>query len=64
MRDNGIGYLYFSLCDKRIEKPKNCYQHRFVYEVFKGLIPFFLEIDHINNIKKDNRIRNLQLISH
>ena len=51
MRDNGIGYLYFSLCDKRIEKPKNYYQHRFVYEVFKGLIPSFLEIDHINNIK-------------
>ena len=64
MRDNGIGYLYFSLCDKRIEKPKNYYQHRFVYEVFKGLIPSFLEIDHINYIKKDNRIRNLQLISH
>ena len=64
MRDNGIGYLYFSLCDKRIEKPKNYYQHRFVYEVFKGLIPSFLEIDHINNIKKDNIIKILQLINH
>ena len=64
MRDNGIGYLYFSICDKRIEKPNNYYQHRFVYEVFKGPIPKCLEIDHLNNIKKDNRIKNLQLISH
>ena len=63
MRDNGIGYLFFSLRDKRIEKPKNYYQHRFVYEVFKGLIPSFLEIDHINNCKKDNRIKNLQLLT-
>ena len=64
MRDHGTGYLYFSLCDKRIEKPKNYYQHRFVYEVFKGVIPRSLEIDHINNCKTDNRIKNLQLLNH
>ena len=64
MRDNGNGYLLFSLRDKRIEKPKNYYQHRFVYEVFKGLIPRCLEIDHINNCKTDNRIKNLQLLNH
>ena len=64
MRDNGNGYLFFSLRDKRIEKPKNYYQHRFVYEVFKGLIPRYLEIDHINNCKTDNRIKNLQLLNH
>ena len=56
--------LFFSLRDKRIEKPKNYYQHRFVYEVFKGLIPRCLEIDHINNCKTDNRIKNLQLLNH
>ena len=64
MVDNGNGYLYFSLCDKRIEKPKNYYQHRFVYEVFKGVIPRCLEIDHVNNCKTDNRIKNLQLLNH
>ena len=64
MTDNGNGYLFFSLRDKRIEKPKNYYQHRFVYEVFKGLIPKCLEVDHINNCKTDNRIKNLQLLNH
>ena len=64
MRDNGNGYLYFTVSDKNLEKPKNYYQHRFVYEVFKGPIPRCLEIDHINNIKKDNRIKNLQLLNH
>ena len=63
MRNNGNGYLYFTLCNKKLEKPKNYYQHRFVYEVFKGLIPSFLEIDHINNFKSDNRIKNLQLLN-
>ena len=58
------GYLYFVICDKKLEKRKNYYQHRFVYEVFKGPIPKNLEIDHINNCKIDNRIINLQLLNH
>ena len=64
MTNNGFGYLFFTLYDKKLEKPKNYRQHRFVYEVFKGVIPRCLEIDHINNIKTDNRIKNLQIISH
>ena len=58
------GYLYFVIYDKKLEKRKNYYQHRFVYEVFKGPIPKNLEIDHINNCKIDNRISNLQLLNH
>lgn len=58
------GYLFFSLYDKRFDKPKIYYQHRFVYEVFQGPIPKWFEIDHINNIKTDNRIENLQLVTH
>ena len=58
------GYLYFVIYDKKLEKRKNYYQHRFVYEVFKGPIPKNLEIDHINNCKIDNRIINLQLLNH
>ena len=58
------GYLYFNIYDEKLEKPKNYYQHRFVYEVFRGPIPRCLEVDHINNIKFDNRIKNLQLLSH
>lgn len=48
---------------KSLIKKKNYYQHRFVYEVFKGAIPKFFEIDHINNLKFDNRIKNLQLLT-
>ena len=32
--------------------------------MFKGLIPRCLEIDHINNCKTNNRIKNLQLLNH
>ena len=55
------GYLYFNIYDDKLEKPKNYYQHRFVYEVFRGSIPRFFEVDHINNIKSDNRIRKLTI---
>ena len=60
---NCNGYLYFNLCDKNLSKPKFYYQHRFVYEVFKGQISQFFEVDHINNIKNDNRIKNLQILT-
>ena len=49
---------------KKLEKPKDYSQHRFVFEVFKGQIPRCFEVDHINNIKTDNRIKNLQLLTH
>ena len=57
------GYLFFKICDKKLRKPINYLQHRFVYEVFKGPIPRFFEVDHINEIKLDNRIKNLQLLT-
>ena len=60
---NCNGYLYFNLCDPNLSKPKFYYQHRFVYEVFKGEIPRFFEVDHINNLKNDNRIKNLQILT-
>ena len=58
------GYLRFRIFNKKLEKRTNYSQHRFVYEVFKGAIPRCLEIDHINSIKSDNRIKNLQLLTH
>ena len=61
---NCNGYLYFNICGKKLEKPKNYYQHRFVFEVFRGSIPRCFEVDHINNVKSDNRIKNLQLLTH
>ena len=57
--------IYFLIfCDKKLEKRKNYYQHRFVYEVFKGPIPRCFEIDHLNGVRNDNRIKNLQLLTH
>lgn len=37
--------------------------HRLVWETFKGEIPEGLEIDHIDNNRKNNRLDNLQLVT-
>ena len=58
------GYLKFTICNKKLIKPKDYLQHRFVFEVFKGPIPRFFETDHHNSIKTDNRIKNLHLLTH
>lgn len=38
--------------------------HRLVYETFIGEIPDGYEIDHINNIRNDNRLSNLRCVTH
>ena len=63
MTKNNSGYLYFKIYDKKLGKPKDYLQHRFVYEVFKGPIPYCFKVDHLNNFKSDNRIKNLQLLT-
>lgn len=37
---------------------------RIVWETFNGEIPEGLEVDHINDVRDDNRLENLQLLSH
>ena len=61
-KDRG-GYLYFTIYNKRLEKHVKYSNHRFVFEVLKGPIPKFFEVDHVNNFKFDNRIKNLQLLT-
>ena len=61
--NSGNGYLKFNIYNEKLEKPYTYSHHRFVYEVFKGPIPKCFEIDHINEIKTDNRIKNLQLLT-
>ena len=58
------GYLNFTIYDQKLEKRINYFQHRFVYEVFRGPIPRGFEVDHVFPVKTDNRIKNLQLLTH
>ena len=38
--------------------------HRFIWETIRGVIPEGYEINHKNKIKTDNRIKNLELMTH
>ena len=64
MSKNNCGYLLFTIHNKNLEKPFTYLQHRFVYQVFRGSIPKCFEVDHVNDVKMDNRIKNLQLLTH
>ena len=56
------GYLHFSLHINNTQKSYSV--SRFVYECFKGNIPDDKEVDHIDNNKQNNIIKNLQLLTH
>jgi hypothetical protein len=59
------GYLYIGgYSGNGADKKRNWLRiHRVVYQEFVGPIPQGMEIDHINNIKTDNRLENLQMLS-
>lgn len=59
---NHTGYLQVAVSSKN-NKQKTFQVHRFVYECFNGLIPKDMVIDHVNDIKDDNRIKNLQMMT-
>ena len=55
---------YFRMLVSDNGKRKHYLKHRFIYECFHGPITNVkLVVDHINNIKTDNRLDNLQIIS-
>ena len=58
------GYLVCMVRKHGQNGQKNYFVHRFAYECFNGIIPDGKVIDHVNNIKDDNRLCNLQLMSH
>ena len=57
------GYLFCSVRRHGQNGQKDYYVHRFVYECFNGIIPDGEVIDHVNNIKDDNRLCNLQVVT-
>ena len=60
---NHTGYLLCSVRKHGQKGYKACLTHRFIWECFNGLIPEGKVIDHINNIKDDNRLCNLQMMT-
>lgn len=57
----GRGYIQFHGTING--KSKNITIHQLVWEVFNGTPLKGIHIDHINNIKTDNRLINLQLLT-
>ena len=59
------GYLNVGMYNQSgIENKTYFRTHRLVWENFVGPIPEGYVVDHINNDKKDNRLENLQLLTH
>ena len=55
------GYYQVELCKNSIRKFYMV--HRLVWEAFNGQIPEGLQVNHINEIKTDNRLSNLNLMT-
>lgn len=55
--DDGRGYKICYLHRKRFRV------HRLVWEAFNGKIPDGMQVNHINEIKADNRLENLNLMT-
>lgn len=59
---NKAGYIVVSL--HKDKKSHFHYLHRLVWEAFNGPIPEGYEVNHMNEDKSDNRIENLNLLTH
>lgn len=59
LQKHKCGYLQFY--NRNFGKTKSV--HRVLYEKFYGEIPDDKQVDHINNVKTDNRLCNLQLLT-
>jgi hypothetical protein len=56
------GYLQVSLC--KDAKYTRRAVHRLMWESFNGVIPGRLEVNHKNLDRADNRLENLELVTH
>lgn len=60
-RNDGKGYYTVSLWKNNIEK--NIYIHRLVIEAFVSKIPAKMEVNHIDGIKTNNNLSNLEIVT-
>lgn len=61
--NDNTGYLLCGVRKQRQKGYKTFLVHRFIWECHNGIIPKLKVIDHINDIKYDNRLCNLQLMT-
>ena len=54
---------YYRVCLYKNSIGKRYYVHRLVWIAFNGTIPEDLQVNHINEIKSDNRLDNLNLMT-
>lgn len=55
------GYPFVRL--SKLNCAKMCSIHRLVWEAFNGPIPEGMQVNHINEVKTDNRLENLNLLT-
>lgn len=58
---NNDGYLLVGLCKE--SKQKFFSVHRLVWMTFNGEIPSGMQVNHLNEVKTDNRLENLNLMT-
>jgi hypothetical protein len=62
-----IGYVmstgYVHLAIKEGKRVRRVYAHRVIWEHAHGSIPEGMQVNHINGVKHDNRITNLELVT-
>ena len=61
LKPHKYGYVRPGMCING--EFKQFYAHRKIWEFYNGPIPDGLVIDHINGIRHDNRLSNLQLVT-
>lgn len=59
----GVGYRQVLLIHDSLKKPSSAYLHVLVYEAFRGLRNGKV-INHIDGNKRNNRLDNLELVTH
>jgi hypothetical protein len=56
-------YVFCSIRSDEAKKQTTVLLHRIMWETFQGLIPEGYEIDHIDGVKENNDLKNLQCIT-